>query len=98
MTEPAREKCDLSDLSGGEAEVAEEGGVTPHRCACCLDELQAGARRFVVFIPEPHAVLPDIDLATMEIIASGREEVVCEACVGWYHDGSMEVEPYEVGL
>jgi hypothetical protein len=50
-----------------------------HRCASCLCELPREARRFVVYVPD--ATEP----------CGGREDVVCAECVGWYHDGDIEV-------
>lgn len=74
--------------------------VFPHRCAACLHELPRTARRFVVFVPGPPSRrlfdLPLVDIETLEFVADGREEVVCEDCVGWYHDGSIEVTAEEV--
>lgn len=49
------------------------------RCQSCLTEFAQKDRRFVVFVPseaDPYG---------------GREDVVCVDCVGWYHDGSVEI-------
>jgi hypothetical protein len=67
----------------------------PHRCAACLEFLPRERTRFIVFVPEAE---PNVMCFVEERIVFGREDIVCEDCVGWYHDGAIEVTADEVEL